>query len=271
VTENVTLSTTPPFFSDLYLFVRDFEVPEFSRKNYKGYWFQDRVFKYFDSDDKYDVRGISGDMQLLDISAASGLRHETDLLIEYEDRLYVFEDKCVFNVPKNELLIFNQKCLDFWIRFVQLDETRPLYRVFVSKTNLEYPLREFAYMWNVILIEPDLLPIPTILEVLHDENKCRELEIYAAYRHIAFLEKGCRHIGNLLRRDPDKSGVIRLDTRDIPCKGNLELSSDHMYLKHRQLSKKIRKKYFDITSTGYEEAVRRIEDRIGYTQGGKPK
>lgn len=271
MTENVASFTTPSFYSDLYVFVRDFEVPEFSRQTHKGRWFEDRVIRYFDSDDKYDVRGITGDMQLLDISAASGLRHETDLLIEYEDRLYLFEAKCKIDVPKNDLLIFNQKCLDFWIRFVQLDETRPLYRVFVSKTNLEYPLREFAYMWNIILIEPDLLPIPTILEVLNDENKCCELEVYAADRHIAFLEKGCRDMGNLLRRDCSKSGVICLDTRDIPSKGNLQVSSDRMYLKHRQLSKKILGQFFNVTSEGYEETVRRIEDQTGYTQERKPK
>jgi len=269
--ENVVSSTTPSFYSDLYLFVRDFEVPEFSRQTYRGRWFEDRLIEYFDSDDRYDVRGITGDMQLLDISAASGLRHETDLLIEYEDRLYLFEAKCKIDVPKNDLLIFNQKCLDFWIRFVQLDETRPLYKVFVSKTNLEYPLREFAYMWNIILIEPGLLPIPTILEVLHNGNRCRELEIYAADRHIAFLEKGCRDMGNLLIRDHSKSGMICLDTRDMPCKGSLQVSGDRMYLRHRQLSKKIVRQFFDITSVGYEETVRRIEDQTGYTREGTPK
>lgn len=271
MTENVASSTTPSFYSDLHLFVRDFEVPEFGKQTHKGRWFEDRLFRYFDSDDKYDVWGITGDLQMVDISAASGLRHEIDLVVEYEDSFYLFEAKCKKYVPRNDLLIFNQKCLDFWIRFAQLDETRPWYRVFVSKTNLEYPLREFAYMWNIIIIEPDLLPIPTILEVLNDENKCRELEIYAADRHIAFLEKGCRDMGNLFIRDCSQSGVICLDTRDIPSKGNLQISSDRMYLKHRQLSKKILRQFFDVTSEGYEETVRRIEDQTGYTQEGKPK
>lgn len=66
-------------------------------------------------------------------------------------------------------------------------------------------------------------------------------------------------------------GVICLDTHDIPCKGNLEISSERMTLKHRQLSKKIRKTFFDVTSKGYEETVSRLERQIGYTQEGNPK
>lgn len=271
MTENRVLPITPSFYGDLYLFVRDFEVPVFSQQTQKGRWFESRLIRYFKSDDRYDLRGITGDMQLLEISSASGLEHETDLLIEYEDSLYLFEAKCKADMKKNDLLIFNQKCLDYWIKFVQLDETRPLYRVFVSKANLEYPLQEFAYMWNIILIEPDPLPIPTVLEVLRDDDKCLELEIYAADRHIPFLEKGCRDMGSILRKDCSKSGVICLDTHDMPCKGNLEISSERMTLKHRQLSKKIQKIFFDVTSKGYEETISRLESQIGYTQEGNPQ
>ena len=243
---DIVASDAPSFCLDLHLFVRDFDVPEVPKK---GDWFEDRIIQYFKSDQgKYDVRNISGDMELLDITAASGLRHETDLLIECDDILFLFEAKCKKGVKKNDLLIFNQKCIDYWIRFVQLDEVRPLYRVFVSKTNLEYPLREFAYMWNIIVIEPELLPIPTILGVLNSSSKCKELEIYAASSHMQFLKKGCRDMRNLIKRGRStKRGrsnmqVICLDTEDIPCRGNPGLSSERFYLKNLLISKRILKK-----------------------------
>jgi hypothetical protein len=269
---DVALASIPSFCRDLHLFVRDFEVPKFKREAKKGYWFEERIIQYFDYDKaRYEVLFITGDLQLLGISAASGLRHETDLLIESDSSLFLFEAKCKKNVDRNDLLIFNQKCLDYWIRFVQLDNVRPLYRIFVSKTNLEYPLREFAYMWNIILIEPELLPVPTIMGVLQDAEKCRDLEIYAADRHLAFLEKSCRDMGNLFRRDRSQLGVICLDTLDMPSKGNRQLSSDGMYLAHRQLSRKLSRRFFDRTSSGYENMISQIELQTGYTQEGKPK
>lgn len=258
------------FCRDLHLFVRDFDVPRFNREEQKGYWFEDRIIQYFRYDDKeYDVLGVTGDLQLVDIFSASGLRHQTDLLIESDGALFLFEVKCGKNVKRNDLLLFNQKCLDYWIRFVQMDNAKPLYRIFVSKSNLEYPLREFAYMWNIILVEPDLLPIPTIVGVLQDADKCQDLEIYAAGTHLALLEKGCRGMGNLFRIDQSKLGVVCLDTREMPGKGNTLVNSDSMYLKHRQLSKIISRRFFERTSSGYEDIVNQIELRTGYTQDGK--
>lgn len=259
------------FYRDLYILVRDFKVPKFTQESQKGYWFEKRIIQYFKSDNRYDVQGITGDMQLMGVSAASGLRHETDLLIETNDKLFLFELKCRNNVAKNDLLIFNQKGLDYWIKFIQLDEVRPLYRVFVSKTKLEHPLKEFAYMWNIILVEPDLLPIPTIIGILQDDAKCQDLEIYAADKHVAVLEKGCRDLGSILKRKIAMPSVVCLDTSEMPYKGNLQISSDSMYLLHLQLNKRISRKFFDRSSHGYEDIVKRIEDQIGYTQEGKSK
>ena len=126
-------------------------------------------------------------------------------------------------------------------------------------------------MWNIILVEPDLLPIPTIVGVLQDAEKCQDLEIYAAGTHLALLEKGCRGMGNLFRIDQSKLGVVCLDTREMPGKGNTLVNSDSMYLQHRQLSKIISRRFFERVSSGYEDMVSQIELRIGYTQDGKRK
>lgn len=272
---NIVASAASSFCLDLHLFVRDFDVPEVSQK---GDWFEDRIIRYFRSDEKkYEVKNISGDMELLDISAASGIRHETDLLIECDDVLFLFEAKFGKSVARNDLLIFNQKCIDYWIRFVQLDEIRPLYRVFVSKTNLEYPLREFAYMWNIIVIEPELLPIPAILGVLNSHSKCKALEIYAANSHMQYLKKCCRDMRSLIKRGRStKKGrsnmqVICLDTEDILCKGSRSLSSERFYLKHRLLSKRILKQYYNRASDDYDTMINNIESKIGYTVNGKAK
>lgn len=268
---DIVSCSAPLFCRDLYLFVRNFEVPKFDKEFKKGYWFADRITRYFKSDDKYDVHNISGDMTLLDVSAASGLRHETDLLIESEGNLFLFEAKCKNSVALNDLLVFNQKSLDYWIKFIGLDEDRPLFRIFVSKTKLENAFKEFAYMWSIILIEPDLLPIPAIMGTLSDNEKCLALEIYASDRHLEVLKKGCRDLGSLFTRDPSNPYTVCLDTRQMPYKGNLHLSSDSMYLLHLQLNKKILKNIINRSSDEYEDMFDQIENKIGYTREGKPK
>ena len=126
-------------------------------------------------------------------------------------------------------------------------------------------------MWNIIVVEPEMLPIPTIIGILHDDEKCRDLEIFAADRHLSILHKGCRDLGHLFRRDVSKRSAICLDTEEMPYKGNLQISSDSMYLLHLQLSRRILRKFFNRSSYGYDEAVSRIEEQTGYTQEGKTK
>ena len=150
-----------------------------------------------------------------------------------------------------------------------MDENRPFFKIFICKNGLDYTLRYFAYMWNIIVIEPDLLPLPVIMWTLEDVDKCKDLEIYAADRHLAMLEKGCRDMGALFQKEGEKSSVVRLDIEEMPFKENVKLSSDAFYLLHRRLSKQVTKLFFNRTSSDYSSLIDEIEVRIKYTQEGK--
>jgi hypothetical protein len=75
---------------------------------------------------------------------------------------------------KNELLVFNQKGLDYLAADCASFRAKPLYRVIVSGSPLRPEARRFAVQWGILAIEPDRLP----LVALH----------WLAGRHVPHLE-----------------------------------------------------------------------------------
>ena len=65
-------------------------------------------------------------------------------------------------VPKNELLVFNQKGLDHLMAGRPELQRRPLHRMFVTATPLPNEARIFAMLWGIIVVEPDRLPLPLL-------------------------------------------------------------------------------------------------------------
>jgi hypothetical protein len=65
-------------------------------------------------------------------------------------------------VTEYELLIFNQKGLDFLAADGAAFRTTPLYRIIVSGTPLRPEARLFAAQWGILAIEPDRLPLVTL-------------------------------------------------------------------------------------------------------------
>jgi hypothetical protein len=60
---------------------------------------------------------------------------------------------------KNQLLIFNQKGLDFLAGTSLSLRRRPLYRLLLSGRLISQEARRFALQWGIITIEPDRLPL----------------------------------------------------------------------------------------------------------------
>ncbi len=93
-------------------------------------------------------------------ASSSGLLHETDAVYAFPDITVQFELKhLTSSVSKNDLLIFNQKGLDFLCASDRRLRRLPLYRIFLSGGVLSNEARRFAVQWGISVIEPDRLPL----------------------------------------------------------------------------------------------------------------
>ncbi|WP_156938570.1 hypothetical protein [Mesorhizobium sp. LNHC252B00] len=105
----------------------------------------------------------AGSRTLCGSVSASGLRHESDAVIVLPDIIIHVETKHLgHEVSKNDLMIFNQKGLDFMMSGATPLTARPLYRVFLSGGPLSPEARRFALLWGIVAVEPDVLPLPVL-------------------------------------------------------------------------------------------------------------
>jgi hypothetical protein len=65
-------------------------------------------------------------------------------------------------LPKNELLIFNQKGMDFLFFWNRRLRSRPFYRLVLSGSPLSSSARRFAIQWGIIVVEPQRIPLVTL-------------------------------------------------------------------------------------------------------------
>ncbi|HET6252065.1 MAG TPA: hypothetical protein VFE47_30550 [Tepidisphaeraceae bacterium] len=112
-----------------------------------------------------DARGISlterpGSRTIRGRRAASKLMHENDAVIACGEVTIQLELKHLSaDVSKNDLLIFNQKGLDYLVAADASFRKTPLYRVFLSGGILSPEARRFAMLWGILVIEPNRLPL----------------------------------------------------------------------------------------------------------------
>jgi hypothetical protein len=62
-------------------------------------------------------------------------------------------------VSKNDLVIFNQKGLDFLAGPNASFRRTPFYRILLSGSLLTPEARTFAYQWGILVIEPERMPL----------------------------------------------------------------------------------------------------------------
>jgi hypothetical protein len=95
--------------------------------------------------------------------SASGFNHESDAVVALPGFLVHVELKYLTEeLNKNELLIFNQKGLDFLAAASLPLRRRPLYRLLLSGRLISQEARRFALQWGIVTVEPNRLPLPLI-------------------------------------------------------------------------------------------------------------
>ncbi len=258
---DVDVPSSHGFFEDLYLFVGHVMLPRLDGPDL-GRWFERTVANYFKSDKLYDVLGITSDMNVMPIS---GVPHEFDLLIECGSHLFLFECKCTKNAKRNDLLLFNEKSFDYWLRLFEMDDTRRLFRVFVTKASPDDLTREYAYMWNIIIVEPDLMPVPQVFSLLSDIQVCQAVNIHRPADLTVILGKVCRSLDQLFLRSPINRRQLTLDLTDLVYDKNPKLDSATVRLFQRTLSNLFSKHLNAYNPTYMQQKSTDLEKKFGCT------
>jgi len=122
--------------------------------------------------DLCDRRGIhlcerAGARTVAQSRSASGLPHEVDGATRAVDCITHWELKhLTMGVPKNELLIFNGKGLDFLQGSRPLAARTPVLRFLLSGAGVRDECRYFAVLWGIMIVEPFRLPLPLLYEAV---------------------------------------------------------------------------------------------------------
>lgn len=99
--------------------------------------------------------------------AASSLPHEVDAATRGVTCITHWELKhLTVPVPKNELLIFNGKGLDFLQGSRPLAARTPVFRFLLSGASARDECRYFAVLWGIMIVEPYRLPLPLLYEAV---------------------------------------------------------------------------------------------------------
>ncbi len=107
----------------------------------------------------------AGSRTVRGVRSASGFMHENDAVLSFPDFTVHCELKHLSGeLSKNELLIFNQKGIDYLMAGDRTLRNLPFYRIILSGGIVSPAARRFAVQWGILIIEPDRIP----LLLLHD-------------------------------------------------------------------------------------------------------
>jgi hypothetical protein len=161
----------------------------------------------------------SGSRSLRGVRAASGFMHENDTVIALPDLTVHVELKHLSQeLGKNELLIFNQKGLDFLLGASGRVRSLPLLRLIASATPLTPAARRFAYLWGIGVIEPGRLPILVIHELagrrvdVEEVDECTKDEMWTEFPHLVVpLQERMKQFARIIEGEADPMADHRLD------------------------------------------------------------
>lgn len=214
-----------PFSPSLYQIALDtyalaeFWEPEPSRGFERGRTFEQLLHRYCEFR-RFWLSERTGGRTLRGHRAASGLQHELDAVIALPGSTIHFELKYLQErLTKNELLIFNQKGLDFLFADYPDLRHKPLYRVLLSGNELSPAARRFAAQWGILVIEPGRIPLLLLhwLSGAHVEG-LSEVEVATIEkvwceipRFVVPLQERVQHLSRLLDGGGEVISSHRID------------------------------------------------------------
>jgi hypothetical protein len=162
----------------------------------------------------------AGSRSLFKFKSSSRYGHEIDGSISEQAGLSVWELKNLVGcVPKNDLLIFNSKILDYYQSFDRFFSAIPLYRLLLTTSNVALECRHYGACTGIIIIDSHLMPMPLLYEAiargmstlpLHDALHAAETLRWACRPLQAVVCELCRQTAAGVR-DPSRRACAAVD------------------------------------------------------------
>lgn len=108
-----------------------------------------------------------GSLTLFGGGSASGLIHELDAVGSRHGWTLICEAKAyASNSPsKVDVCLFDRKTFDVYVERRRAGEAGPHWRVLVSATPINDAVRQFCYLYGIVAIDPELVPLPVLLRM----------------------------------------------------------------------------------------------------------
>jgi hypothetical protein len=140
------------------------QVPLGERGPRAGWRWEGRVADYL-ARKGYPAEAVPGGVQVYGVLPASGLRHQTDAVVDCTDAHVIGELKAhQAAVPKNEVLRFKAATDDIYDSLVELRPRMPVLRLFGIAGNASPELRWYAARHGICLVERSRWPAPVIAD-----------------------------------------------------------------------------------------------------------
>lgn len=108
-----------------------------------------------------------GSLTLFGIGSASKLAHEIDSAGARNSQTLICEAKAYSRTSpsKMDLLYFDRKTFDLYIARHSAGERGPHWRVLVSAGPMHDSLRRYCFLYGILTVEPNLIPLPVLLRM----------------------------------------------------------------------------------------------------------
>lgn len=109
-------------------------------------------------------RQRAGTSTFFNVAASSGIDHELDACVAGGDTRVAVECKSrKSGVSKADVALFHEKILDFFCADPERFRQERWWRISASSTPVTRNVRAFCFSLGMILVDPDVLPLPTLL------------------------------------------------------------------------------------------------------------
>jgi hypothetical protein len=162
------------------------------------------------------VRQGPGQLRLFGTRSASGLGHELDGCGARGSPTLILEAKAYGDdgPSKNDLMFFDRKTFDLYVARRRAGEQGPHYRVMASTQGMDPALRKYSFLYGIVMVEPDVMPLPMLLRVAGRPVAC---QFFQAGLLTDFLRMAPAACGPLESRFvPDGSNNLRFDMSMLP-------------------------------------------------------
>src|SRR5207237_463047 len=134
---------------DLFALVQHWQ-PEVSGAD-RGRLFESILYRYANAR-QLPLSEQAGARTIRGVRSASGFMHENDAVLAFVDFTVHCELKHLSGeVSKNDLLIFNQKGMDYFLAEGRTLRSLPFYRVILSGGLVAPAARRFAVQWGILV------------------------------------------------------------------------------------------------------------------------